>query len=101
MNSLYLLKVKTDGRCVSIIVLSIIGNRPPVHNTDGRNYKGVRKLTWVPVRRAEPKAVRNSDDSSVSQSLKLAEERSAQAVESSPGESDVDKLRWSCSEGKG
>ena len=26
MNSLYLLKVKTDGRRVSIIVLSIIGN---------------------------------------------------------------------------
>ena len=63
----------------------IRGNRPPVHNTDGRNYKGGRQRTWVPVRRAGHEPVGKSGNYVASHGPELGGNQSDQGIEKSAG----------------
>ena len=68
----------------------IQGNRSSVCKRDIRNYNGGRKLTWVPLKRARPKSIINSDSLDTAHALKPGEGQSAAGVENSTEAKNTD-----------
>ena len=60
-----------------------ISNSRKRHNTDGIVHRGGKKFMWVPVRRAEPQAVKNLDNLHPIPGLKAGQEHSADTAENS------------------
>ena len=73
--------------------ITVRGNQPPVDGAHERIYKGGRQSIWVPVKHAERKVVKHSDDSEVFHGSKIADSRSIGVVEKIPGEGDAGELK--------
>ena len=86
-------RVKKDGRKCAVSDLALNNEKPAEFTlaTKGKNYKLDCKRMWVPVKSAEPKPVKGSDDLNIADGLKIGERQSAK--------SDVNGIETSSADG--